>query len=167
MNWKGIGSIAKRAAIWALIPLAIAVALPFAAIYVVFRRGKGRWLRMRFLRKWKSDGKRILFVYSDSPNWQIYIEREILPKLSPRAVPLNYSRRAEWKDKRPLEARIWLHWCGDRDFNPMAIVFPDRGKARTVRFLQAFRKYKHGDDRLLRQKENELFDLASRIGASR
>jgi hypothetical protein len=43
----------------------------------------------------------------------------------------------------------------------MAIVIPDRGKVKTVRFYQAFRDYKHGKDNLLRQKEAELLSLVS------
>jgi hypothetical protein len=80
----------KRAsdfAIWVvlspLIALVIAVALPFFAAYGVFNLCRGFWLRTSFRRKWGPEGKSILFVYSESPNWQAYIERELLPKLAP------------------------------------------------------------------------------------
>lgn len=146
-----------------LIALLLAVVLPCLATYRVFVFYRRLRLRAKFRRKWGPDGKSVIFVYSESPNWQSYIEQEILPKLSPYAISLNYSRRAEWKNNKPLEALIWEHWAGEREFNPMAIVLPNRGKVRTIRFYQAFRDLKHGKDRLLRQKEDELFEYVSQI----
>lgn len=160
---------ARHVLVWVivlpLIALSLIVALPFLALYGVFNVLRGLWLRARFRRKWQREGKSILFVYSESPNWQDYIEHAILPKLSPHAISLNYSRRAEWKKNKPLEAKIWEHWAGKREFNPIAIMLPDRGKVKTIPFYQAFRDLKHGKDHLLRQKEEELFDYVSQINA--
>ena len=161
MSGKRVKDVAILAVLLPLTAVALVVYLPYLAVNGVFNFYRGQWLRMRFRKKWGSEGKTILFVYSESPNWKDYIEREIIPKLSPYAVSLNYSRRAEWKHKKPLEAKIWKQWSGAREFNPMAIVIPDRGKVKTVRFHQAFRDYKHGKDHLLRQKEVELFSLIS------
>lgn len=165
MIGKSAREIAIRVALSPLIALVLTVALPYLVAYGVFNYFRGLWLRRRFRQKWGPEGKSVLFVYSESPNWQGYIEREILPKLSPHAILLNYSRRAEWKSNKPLEAKIWEQWSGDREFNPIAIVLPDRGKVKTIRFYQAFRDFKHGKDRLLRQKEDELFDCVSQINA--
>ncbi len=47
-------------------------------------------------------------------------------------------------------------WGGDREFNPLAIVIPERGPVQVIRFWQAFRDHKHGRDRALRVAEAEL-----------
>ena len=161
MSSKRVKDVAIQVVLLPLTAVALVVYLPYLAVHSVFNFCRGHWLRMRFRKKWGSEGKNILLVYSKSPNWKDYIEREIIPKLSPYAVSLNYSRRAEWKQKNPLEAKVWKQWSGAREFNPMAIVIPDRGKVKTVRFHQAFRDYKHGKDHLLRQKEAELLSLIS------
>ena len=161
MSSKRSKDVAILVVLLPLTAVALVVYLPYLAVHSVFNFCRGHWLRMRFRKKWGSEGKNILLVYSESPNWKDYIEREIIPKLSPYAVSLNYSRRAEWKHKEPLEAKVWKQWSGAREFNPMAIVIPDRGKVKTVRFHQAFRDYKHGKDHLLRQKEAELLSLIS------
>ncbi len=147
--------------------LMFAVALPCLALYTVFNFFKGIWLRFRFRRRWGKNGKSILFVYSESPNWQQYIEREILPELAPHTVLLNYSKRHEWARKMPLEAKIWEHWTGGRDYNPVAILIPKRGKITTIPFYTAFRDFKHGKDKLLREKERELKDWIARIDRRR
>ena len=47
--------------------------------------------------------------------------------------------------------------AGDREFNPLGIVVPQKGRAaRVVRFWRAFRDYKHGKDGPLRVAEAEL-----------
>ena len=164
---KGLRDAAIWIVVFPLIAVLLTVILPFFALYRVFDFFRGHWLRARFRRKWGPQGKSVIFVYSESPNWQEYIERKILPKLSPHAISLNYSKRTEWKKTKPLEAKIWEKWAGEREFNPIAIVIPDRGKVKTIRFYQAFRDFKHGKDRLLRQKEDELFDCVSQINARR
>ena len=167
MNRQRVRDIAILVALAPLILVFFAVVLAFLAVYGAFNFIRGLWLRARFRRKWGAEGKRILFVYSESPNWQEYIEQNILPRLSPLVISLNYSRRAEWKNKKPLEAKIWEQWGTGPGFNPVAIVLPDRGRVKVVRFYQAFRDFKHGKDRLLRQKEDELYSLASQIGTDR
>ncbi len=163
MSKKRATKIAKLVIFFPFVVLVFGILLPYLAIFLMFNYCREYWLRIRFQKKWRSEGKVILFVYSESPNWEDYIEQEIMPKLSHCAVFLNYSRRAEWKNKMPLEAKIWEQWGGSREFNPIAIVLPDRGKVETIRFYRAFRNFKHGEDGLLRQKEAELFSLVSRI----
>lgn len=74
-------------------------------------------------------------------------------------VVLNWSERStkKWKEK-PLEVRIFRHWGGEREFNPLAIVLPEEGPVQVIRFWQAYKDYKHGKPRLLKQKEQDLFD---------
>ena len=41
--------------------------------------------------RWSLTGTRVLFVYSNSPVWQSYIENNIVPRLPPKSVVLNWS----------------------------------------------------------------------------
>ena len=45
---------------------------------------------------WAPFGRRVLFVYSDSPVWRPYIEENLLPRLPRRSVILNWSDRRHW-----------------------------------------------------------------------
>lgn len=121
----------------------------------------GYWLRTRWDRTFGRAGKRILLVYSRSPHWQDYIEQNWLPRLEGRIIVLNWSDRATWRRPFSLEVRVFRHWAGDREFNPLAILFPSRGRVRTVRFWRAFRDFKHAKDSQLRKAEEELFAFAS------
>jgi hypothetical protein len=95
-------------------------------------------------------------VYSNSPNWQTYVEQNWLPQLESVAVVLNWSERHTWPERHPFEAQIFRMWAGAEEFNPIAIVIPVDGAVRVIRFWQAFRDYKHGKDRTLRAAEAEL-----------
>lgn len=110
----------------------------------------------RFRAKWRKDGKFILFVYSNSPNWQTHVEERILPMIEPHAVVLNWSERKRLKVEAPLEFNAFRLWAGDREFNPIAIVVPERGRARRIRFWQPFRDLKHGKPGALQAAEERL-----------
>jgi hypothetical protein len=66
-----------------------------------------------------------------------------------------------WAYGRRLERR--RYWGGTKEFNPLALLFPKRGRARTIRFWRAFRDFKHGKERALRAAEAELFDFVETI----
>ncbi len=119
----------------------------------------GLWLNYKFRNRWCSEGKHILFIYSESPTWQEYIESKIVPSIEKKAVFLNWSERSEWKQKMPLEAKALFHWGGSSEFNPMAIIFiPNaKWKVNTIRFHKAFKDYKRGKNQLLIEKESELY----------
>ncbi len=144
-----------------LIVCLIIVLLPFLLLYGLWRFVYGIWLRVRFHIKWIRKGKNIIFVYSESPNWQRYIEENIFPELEPYYIPLNWSARSKWREHKPLEAKIFTHWGGDTEFNPMAIIFLNMWRVKTIRFFQAFKDYKHGRDSLLKKCQEELFELAA------
>ena len=146
--------------------LVLVFVLPFVPIMVgalgvmwVWKRVQSWRYRRGFEARFRPDGKKVVFVYSDSPHWQSRIESEVLPKISDQAVVLNWSERSttKWR-QRPLEVRIFKHWGGSREFNPLAIVFQEDGSVEVIRFWQAYRDYKHGKSRLLQKKEQELFD---------
>jgi hypothetical protein len=150
--------------LWVLVGVIVLLAVLFLPFVLAGSWLRGRWLQARYRAKWSKHGKPILFVYSDSPNWQRYIEEHWLPRLRPRAVILNWSERKAWPRQRPLEARVFRHFAGSEEFNPIAIYFPRQGPVRTIRFWQAFRDFKHGKEHKLKEAERELFDMLVQLG---
>jgi hypothetical protein len=71
-------------------------------------------------------------------------------------VVLNWSERRTWRHAHRLEAAVFRHYAGSREFNPVAIVFPDGGRAEVVRFWQPFRDFRHGKGHTLRLAEARL-----------
>ena len=141
-----------------LIPAVVVVTIiAFPLLVGEYAIGKLREarLRKRFATRWK--GKAGLLVYSNSPNWQAYIEERWLPRLDQRLVVLNWSERKEWPRRHPLEDAIFRHYLGQTEYNPAAVIIPANGKVRVIRFWQAFRDSRHGKDRALRAAEAELF----------
>jgi hypothetical protein len=136
--------------------LAAAIALTAAGAYVAYVWRRWRAVR-RFREAWHSQGRDLLLVYSNSPNWKHYVEQKWIPRWGNRAVVLNWSERQIWQRERRPEVALFRAYAGDREFNPLGIVIPKKGRAaRVVRFWRAFREYKHGKDRLLRAAEAEL-----------
>lgn len=118
------------------------------------------WIfRKRFRAKWWPQGKFVLFVYSNSPTWQRYIEERILPEIKEFSVVLNWSERQKLKIESPLEFRAFRFWTGEHDFNPAAVIVPPLGGVKIVRFWKAFRDYKHGKPRSLNDAERQLQEL--------
>lgn len=140
-------------------PVVIALMIPVAVLGIPIYWLYGRWLKVRWEQTWGREGRRILLVYSRSPHWQNYIETAWLPRVAPHAVVIDWSDRSTWPTRAPLEIRAFRYWGGEREFNPMVVLFPRRGKVRTVRFWQAFRDFKHGKDSALRAAESELFSF--------
>ncbi len=164
--------MAKKASRWVLIvllPLLIVILLPFIPLIVLFGLGHaiyGLYLKRSFRIKWSKRGKFVLLTYSESPNWQSYIEGHILPKIEAETVILNWSKRSPWKHDAPLEAKVFRHWGGGREFNPLAVVIPKKGKVEVIRFFKAFKDYKYGKDTLLKQQESRLFELIENLKSS-
>ncbi len=106
-------------------------------------------------------GRHILFVYSESPNWQEYIEVNILPRISDRSVVINWSERRFWSSQSSWEAHFFYRFAGHREFNPMALVFCARGRIKVIRFHQAFLDLKYGNESTIRAAEAELFTFVT------
>jgi hypothetical protein len=66
---------------------------PLIALAAIRRRLLGRWLRARWEATHGKFGRRVLLVYSSSPNWQEYVEEDLLRRLDPHVVTLNWSDR--------------------------------------------------------------------------
>jgi len=107
---------------------------------------------------WNTRGRRMLFVYSNSPNWQEHIENDILPRLPANTFILNWSERRTWRRLR-LHTIVFRHFGGEEDFNPMAIVFRPLRRTRVFRFLDAFKEFKHGKPEALLTLEAEMFKV--------
>ena len=137
-----------------LVMLALSpILVPLLILKVTHHWIRGVVLSWRFRRVWGSQGKVGVLVYSDSPNWKEYVEASLLPRVADRVVTINWSARSLWSDRKPLEVRVFEHWAGEHEFNPMAIIVPRRCKVCTVRFWQAFKDFKHGrPDELHRQE---------------
>lgn len=126
-------------------PIAIAAVLLYflwgAILYVAI------WLTRR--------NQFVVFVYSNSPTWQVYIENEILPYIRNRAVILNWSERRRWKNSLPVLA--FKYFGGYRNFNPLGLVFPLFSFVKRYSFYEAFKQFKHGNVESVEQIKNELF----------
>ena len=149
----------KNIGVLILVAVFFPLLLVYAAVYLFWQFVWGVILRAWFWRAHAAHGRRVLFVYSESPTWQSYIEVNILPRIRERAVVLNWSQRRQWSSTSPWEARFFRRFAGDREFNPLALVFCRRGRVKAVRFHQAFLDFKHGKESALRQAEAELFTL--------
>ena len=120
----------------------IAVLTPFLVIAVLIYYSWSLILSLAIWIIWGLRGHHILFVYSDSPIWSGYIEREILPHIAETAVILNWSKRKQWKNS--LAVLAFKLYGGSQNFNPMAIVFRPLRFHKIFRFYEAFKDFKHG-----------------------
>jgi hypothetical protein len=106
---------------------------------------------------WCLRGRYILLVYSNSPIWFDYIEKEIMPHLKDRAVILNWTERNRWK--KSIAVLAFRHFGGERAFNPMVTVFQPFHFAKVFRFFEPFQEYKHGQPAEVEKIKTELFDF--------
>jgi len=104
-----------------------------------------------------AKGRRIILVYSRSPVWQEYVEDNWLPRLRDHAMVFNWSDRSSLTQRRSFAAWVFRHWAPRDNFNPMAIVFPRFRLAKRIGFYYAFRDWKHGKERALKEAESQLF----------
>lgn len=133
-----------------LLLVVVVLWLAFFLVYTIF-------LHVAVWSWWCVRGRDILFVYSDSPIWHDYIEKQVLPRLGERAVVLNWSQRRGWRFS--LARMVFYHFGGRRAFNPLAVIFRPFRRTRTFRFYQPFRDFKHGHPEALHRMESKFFEL--------
>ena len=104
--------------------------------------------------------RRVLFVYSDSPNWKEYLEANIVPKLPANTVLLNWSNRAQWSTFS-LPVVLFRCFAGEREFNPIGLVFERFDVVEPYRFWQPFRDAKHGHSEALELVETQFLKHAA------
>ena len=105
--------------------------------------------------------QRVLFVYSDSPHWKTHVEASILPRLPANAVVLNWSQRMSWQTFS-LPVLLFRCFAGEREFNPIGLVFERFKVAKPYRFWRAFRDANHGRPEALQGLEREFLTDVSR-----
>ena len=111
---------------------------------------------------WYPQGKFVLFVHSDSPVSQAYLQKNLLPIVKEHAVVLNWSERKQWS-RRSLAVRAFYSFGGRYDYNPLVVVFRPLRTARVFRFHRPFRDYKHGKPEQLERMSRELAQLVEQI----
>src|SRR5271170_2002013 len=78
-----------------LLPLVLLLA-PFLLLFWSVMAAVTIGLYLAIWAIWLPRGRRVLFVYSNSPNWQAYVEEKIIPRLPSKSAILNYSERSKW-----------------------------------------------------------------------
>lgn len=126
-----------------LILIALPIILPLVVIALLLSLLHRMAVHALIWLVWLPRGKDILLVYSDSPIWHEYMTAQILPLVQSRAVVLNWSERKEWP-KWSLAAHAFRTFGGDREFNPLVVLFRPLRPALVLRFWSAFRDWKHG-----------------------
>src|SRR5579884_797938 len=117
--------------------------LPLTALWLVIHLLRRMILYVLVWVLWASKGKDILFVYSDSPIWRDYMQTDVLPLVQDRAIVLNWSQRKSWR-KWSLATQAFYAFGGERDFNPLIVLFHPFRRARVLRFWPAFKDWKRG-----------------------
>jgi hypothetical protein len=153
---KIVDSIKTGLLLILIVPLLFIVTLPFQIPTIL----RGISLRFKFRKEVVNQGKFIIFVYSDSPNWKCYIEENIFPQIQDHAIILNWSNRSQW-DKTSWVVQSFQHWGGQENFNPLAIVFCNLANVRVIRFYNAFHDFKRGKVIPLQKAETQLFELVT------
>ena len=116
-----IGSIVSII-IWVpKVVLTIVIAL-IIIIPIVLWMLYGVFLRFQWERSFAINGKRVLIVYSRSPNWQEYIESRWIKPYTSQIVVLDWSNRSEWTKPFPLQVKVFRYWGRSKEYNPMAIL---------------------------------------------
>lgn len=141
---------------WWLWPVVI-VLLPVVAVALLLWLLSALLLLSAVWLMWCPRRRYAIVVYSNSPVWQEYFERHVIPQLGGRAVVLNWSDRKRWPFS--LAVILFRVFAGGRQFNPIAIVFEPVRWPRSFRFYKAFRSFKHGQPEEVEKLCVEFFDL--------
>lgn len=137
--------------------LLLVLVLPAVVVMLCIRMIYGVILLVGVWLIWGQGRTSVLLVTSDSPVWREYIEDEIRPRLPQSTRTLNWSERSEWNALSP-RVLVFRYFGGDREFNPMVIVFRPFRWPKTFRFWRAFRDDKHGKTESLARLQRDLFD---------
>jgi hypothetical protein len=143
----------SRPALW----LILLVLLPLVILVLAAYGLALLFLHVALWLTWGPIGRNVLFVYSNSPVWQQYVEENILPRLPPNTMILNWSERRNW-GRISLAHVAFRVFGGSREFNPLAVVVRPLRWAKCFRFWKPFRDFKHGNPETLLRMERDLFD---------
>ncbi len=148
------------------IPIVI-VLIPLVAFVVATWLLHGLALNVLVWICWCTRGRHLLLVTSDSPIWHDYIAEIIVPRLPDNIVVLNWSQRRTWH-RFSLPVLVFRYFGGTREFNPIVVAFRPFRWARTFRFWQAFKEYKHGNPSALEDVQCTMLSFLAnnRIGTA-
>jgi hypothetical protein len=147
-----------------LVALLSPIIIPLAIIWLILHILNIGVVYLLVWGLWLPKGKCFLYVSSDSAIWKDYMESEIFPLVSERAVTLNWSARKQWS-KWSFTVHVFRTFGRGRDFNPMVVLFqPFRG-ATIFRFLPAFKEYKGGSNLALERLRRDLTQALSEFSA--
>jgi hypothetical protein len=130
---------------------------PLIAAITTLRLIRGLGLHLVIWLVWCTQGRHVLFVYSNSPDWQDHIEQQILPRLPHNAAVLNWSERQQW-GWSSLAVQAFYFFGGMSDYVPLALIFRPFRLTRTFRFFKPFKDHKHGRLATLARTEDDLFE---------
>ncbi len=159
------GKTVRTAALLTMVVLTAPVWIPglvlLIAVVVVARVVKVTALYALVWTFWLGvSPRRVVFVYSDSPNWKAHVESRILPRLPENTVVLNWSQRGQWP-RVSLPVILFRCFAGEREFNPIGLVFERWRTVEDYRFWQAFRDAKHGHGGALEHVEAQFLRHAA------
>jgi hypothetical protein len=104
--------------------------------------------------------RRVLFVYSESPNWKAHVEAHILPQLPANTVVLNWSHRGQWATFG-VPVMLFRCFAGEYEFNPIGLVFERFAVVKRYRFWKPFCDAKQGRPEALRLVEAKFLRHAA------
>lgn len=145
---------------WWMWPLLV-VLLPLVVVAGVIWLAAAVVLQLVVWTAWCSRGRYALVVYSNSPIWQEYFERRVLPSVGNRGIVLNWSDRRQWPYSLP--AALFTVFAGSREFNPLAIVFQPLAWPRRFRFYGPFKAFKHGRPQEVEEMRSQLLETLDRL----
>jgi len=129
--------------------------LPLALIALVLWIAHRIVLYMLIWLLWLPKGKHILLVYSDSPMWHDYMIAQVLPLVEEHAIVLNWSERSQWP-RWSFRIHVFRWFGGDREFNPLVVLFRPFRRAKVFRFWSAFKDWKRGHREPVERLRQEL-----------
>jgi hypothetical protein len=144
----------KAAIVVALLPIVLPLALITLALYFGHRIA----LYMLVWVLWLPTGKDMLVVHSDSPIWHDYMTTQVLPLVQERALVLNWSERNKWP-RWSFRVHVFHSLGGDREFNPLVVLFRPLRRARVFRFWSPFQDWKRGYREPVERLRQELLSL--------
>ncbi len=105
---------------------------------------------------WTPRGISMLIVYSNSPYWQDYFEKGLLPLVGHKCKTLNWSERKAWPLESTFRRGVFGLFRGEKEYNPLILFFRPFRWPTKLRFYQPFRDARHGKYGPLCDTENEL-----------
>lgn len=159
---KGQQSHWKRAVRWVLFPFALPIALAFSLLVALMIPAYYAWRTATLIVVWilwSPRGINTFVLYSDSPYWKDYFEREFIPSMAASCRGLNRSQKSPGFR---VQEFVFYHFVGDSKCCPVVIIFQPLRWHREFHLFEAFRDLKHGKPAKLQHEIEEMSEVLSR-----